>query len=141
MLKKRLIFTLLYQKKNFYLSRNFRLQKIGDIKWLKKNYNFTLLTRCVDEIILLDVSREKQNLKDFVNIIKKISEDCFIPLSVGGKIVFADIDKSLCLDPMKLEHLITKRTKAIIVCDYGMTLANHDKIKNIAKKKQPKNFT
>lgn len=86
MLKKRLIFTLLYQKKNFYLSRNFRLQKIGDIKWLKKNYNFTLLTRCVDEIILLDVSREKQDLKDFVNIIKKISEDCFIPLSVGGKI-------------------------------------------------------
>ena len=71
MLKKRLIFTLLYQKKNFYLSRNFRLQKIGDIKWLKKNYNFTLLTRCVDEIILLDVSREKQDLKDFVNIIKK----------------------------------------------------------------------
>ena len=55
-------------------------------------------------------------------------------LSVGGKIVFADIDKSLCLDPTKLEYLITKKTKAIIVCDYGMTLANHDKIKLIAKK-------
>ena len=36
MLKKRLIFTLLYQEKNFYLSRNFRLQKIGDLNWLKK---------------------------------------------------------------------------------------------------------
>ena len=55
-------------------------------------------------------------------------------LSVGGKIVFADIDKSLCLDPFKLEKLITKKTKAIIVCDYGMELANHDKIKFIAKK-------
>jgi len=55
-------------------------------------------------------------------------------LSVGGKIVFADIDKSLCLDPFKLEKLITKKTKAIIVCDYGMKLANHDKIKFIAKK-------
>lgn len=90
MLKKRLIFTLLYQNKNFYLSRNFRLQKIGDIKWLKKNYNFTLLTRCIDEIILFDVSREKQNLKDFINVIKSISEDCFIPLSVGGKISTLD---------------------------------------------------
>ncbi len=55
-------------------------------------------------------------------------------LSVGGKIVFADIDKSLCLDPLKLEKLITKRTKAIIVCDYGMNLANHDEIIRIAKK-------
>ena len=55
-------------------------------------------------------------------------------LSVGGKIVFADIDKSLCLDPLKLEKLITKKTKAIIVCDYGMRLANHDKIKFVAKK-------
>lgn len=55
-------------------------------------------------------------------------------LSVGGKIVFADIDKSLCLDPLKLEKLITKKTKAIIVCDYGMKIANHDKIKIIAKK-------
>lgn len=55
-------------------------------------------------------------------------------LSVGGKVVFADIDKSLCLDPLKLENLITKKTKAIIVCDYGVRLANHDKIRAIAKK-------
>ena len=55
-------------------------------------------------------------------------------ISVGGKIVFADIDKSLCLDPLKLEKLITKKTKALIVCDYGMRLANHNKIKLIAKK-------
>ena len=55
-------------------------------------------------------------------------------LSVGGKIVFADIDKSLCLDSTKLEPLITNRTKAIIVCDYGMRLADHDKINFIAKK-------
>jgi dTDP-4-amino-4,6-dideoxygalactose transaminase len=55
-------------------------------------------------------------------------------LSVGGKIVFSDVDKSLCLDPSKLEKLITKKTRAIIVCDYGMRLANHNKIKLIAKK-------
>lgn len=63
------------------------------------------------------------NIADFQSII-----------SVGGKIVFADIDKSLCIDTTKLEKLITKKTKAIIVCDYGMTLANHYKINLIAKK-------
>ena len=33
---KRIIFTLLYSNNNFYLSRNFNLQKVGDINWLKK---------------------------------------------------------------------------------------------------------
>ena len=55
-------------------------------------------------------------------------------LAVGGKIVFADIDDSLCIDANKIERLITNKTKAIIVCDYGMALANHKKIKLIAKK-------
>ena len=41
MLKKRVIFTLLYDSGSFMLSRNFRLQKVGDIQWLKKNYNFS----------------------------------------------------------------------------------------------------
>jgi len=40
MLKKRIIFTLLYIDGFFYQSRNFNLQKVGDVQWLKKNYNF-----------------------------------------------------------------------------------------------------
>ena len=40
---KRIIFTLLFSDNNFYLSRNFTLQKVGDIKWLKKNYDFQKL--------------------------------------------------------------------------------------------------
>lgn len=63
------------------------------------------------------------NIADFQSII-----------SMRAKIVFADIDNSLCIDPNKIENLITKKTKAIIVCDYGMRLADHDKIKIIAKK-------
>ena len=86
MLKKRLIFSLLFDNGNFFLSRNFRLQKIGNFEWLKKNYDFTLIAKCVDEIIILDVSRGKQDIKNFCNTIKKFTKDCFIPLSVGGKI-------------------------------------------------------
>ena len=41
MLKKRLIFTLLYDSGNFMLSRNFNLQRVGDVNWLAENYNFS----------------------------------------------------------------------------------------------------
>ena len=39
-LLKRIIFCLYYQDGFFYLSRNFRLQKVGDVDWLIKNFGF-----------------------------------------------------------------------------------------------------
>ena len=33
---KRIIFNLLFSNGNFYLSRNFNLQKVGDLEWIKK---------------------------------------------------------------------------------------------------------
>jgi len=93
MLKKRIIFTLLYQNKSFYLSRNFRLQKIGNLEWLKKNYDFSILTKSVDEIIILNVSREKNQIEDFSKAIKTFSKECFLPISAGGKIIDIDVAK------------------------------------------------
>jgi cyclase len=93
MLKKRIIFTLLYQNKSFYLSRNFRLQKIGNLDWLKKNYDFSILTKSVDEIIILNVSREKNQIENFSKVIKKFSKECFLPISVGGKIIDIEVAK------------------------------------------------
>ena len=48
MIKKRIIFTLLLSEKNFILSRNFVHQKVGDINWLKKNYNFKSTSNFID---------------------------------------------------------------------------------------------
>ena len=93
MLKKRIIFTLLYQDKSFHLSRNFRLQKIGNLDWLKKNYDFSNLTKSVDEIVLLNVSRYKKNYNDFCTTIKKFTKECFIPIAVGGGINNLEIAK------------------------------------------------
>ena len=62
MLKKRLIFTLLFSDGHFMLSRNFKLQKVGDLNWLNENYNFSKISFFIDELIILDVSR---NFKDF----------------------------------------------------------------------------
>ena len=45
---KRLIFTLLYDSGHFVLSRNFRLQRVGDINWLKSNYNFERIGFSID---------------------------------------------------------------------------------------------
>lgn len=85
---KRIIFTLLYKDRNFFLSRNFRLQKVGDINWLKNNYSFGKTCEYVDEIIVLHVAdnptiKQKQNFIEDVNEFKK---KLFVPLILGGGI-------------------------------------------------------
>lgn len=86
MLKKRLIFILLYNDGQFMLSRNFRLQKVGDIKWLQKNYDFAKVSFSIDELVVLDVTRGQRDLKRFCNTLKKISAECFLPIAAGGGI-------------------------------------------------------
>jgi imidazole glycerol-phosphate synthase subunit HisF len=85
MIKKRIIFTLLLSNKSFILSRNFVHQKVGDINWLKKNYNFKSTSNYIDELIIINVDK-KRNKKDFFEISKKIAKECFVPISYGGGI-------------------------------------------------------
>ena len=84
MLKKRIIFTLLYCDGYFVQSRNFNLQKVGDVIWLEKNYDFKKISYFIDELIILDVSRNKKNLDLFLKNVNSISKYCFMPISVGG---------------------------------------------------------
>ena len=60
MLKKRIIFTLLYSDGYFFQSRNFNIQRVGDVEWLLINYNFDNISYFIDELIILDISREKK---------------------------------------------------------------------------------
>ena len=75
---KRLIFTLLYSDGYFMLSRNFRLQKVGDINWLFANYDLMNLTNYIDELIILNISKKKIK-NDFLKTINLISQKTFIP--------------------------------------------------------------
>lgn len=84
MLRKRLIFTLIYCDGYFMQSRNFRLQKVGDIKWLKQNYKFKKTSFSIDELIILDASRENKLSRQFLDDVESLAMDCFIPISVGG---------------------------------------------------------
>ena len=86
MLKKRLIFTLLYSDGNFMLSRNFKLQKVGNLNWLNENYNFSKISFFIDELIILDVSRNNRDLDIFCSHIKTLTKNCFVPISAGGGI-------------------------------------------------------
>lgn len=84
MLKKRLIFTLLFSNGQFMLSRNFRLQKVGDMKWLQANYDFSHISYSIDELIVLDVTRGEKDPINFCNALKQITRGCFVPISAGG---------------------------------------------------------
>ncbi|MDP3651338.1 MAG: HisA/HisF-related TIM barrel protein [Rhodoferax sp.] len=84
MLKKRLIFTLLYCQGQFMLSRNFRLQNVGNLNWLRTNYNFSHISFSIDELVVLDVTRQDRNTDTFCDALKALSEGCFVPIAAGG---------------------------------------------------------
>ena len=124
MLKKRVIFTLLYDNGSFMLSRNFRLQRVGDLEWLKKNYNFSKISFSIDELIILDISRTKRDHKKFLNHIRALSEVCFIPIAAGGGVRDIDFAHSLVnngADKVVINSLVGKSIEVIdnIVAELG----------------------
>jgi len=95
MLKKRVIFTLLYDHGSFMLSRNFCLQKVGNLRWLQKNYNFSQIAFSIDELIILDVSKGERDQDKFCEHVKALAEDCFIPIAAGGGIRDLELARKL----------------------------------------------
>jgi len=96
-LKKRLIFTLLFNSSHgsFVLSRNFRLQSVGDINWIFNNYDIRKITRYIDELVLLDVSRDSHNRTLFADVLSQLSSHCHIPVCAGGGIHTPEIANQL----------------------------------------------
>ena len=90
MIKKRIIFTLLLSGQNFILSRNFVHQKVGDINWLNKNYNFKSTSNFIDELVIINVDKKRDH-ENFFKISKKIAKECFVPISYGGGIESLEI--------------------------------------------------
>ena len=67
-------------------SRNFRLQKVGDVTWLEKNYQFQKISFSIDELIILNASRGIKLINDFAVTINQLSNGIFIPIAAGGGI-------------------------------------------------------
>lgn len=85
-MKKRLIFTLLFEQGAFVLSRNFRTQRVGDLEWLEKNYDFSKVAFFIDELIILDVSQSDRNISEFAATVRSVAQGCFAPIAAGGGI-------------------------------------------------------
>ncbi len=143
MLKKRLIFTLIYSDRAYMLSRNFRLQRVGDIHWINKNYNFPQIATALDELIVVDATKTKKQTKEFLEQLKLVVDSCFIPVAAGGGIDSlakaelllnsgADkliINTVLYTDPALVKELVKIYGKQCIIAsvDYKMT-AGHPEV-------------
>jgi cyclase len=86
MLRKRIIFTLIYCDGYFMQSRNFRLQKVGNLNWLEKNYKFQSIAFSLDELIVLNASKTEKNNTEFATMVSSLVNDVFIPIAAGGGI-------------------------------------------------------
>jgi cyclase len=88
MINKRIIYSLLYSNGFFHLSRNFRLQKVGDINWIKSNYGFGETCNSIDELIITLVTNnpDKAEYKEYFKNIKILKKNFFVPLTLGGGI-------------------------------------------------------
>ena len=83
MLKKRIIPLLLLNEDRLIKTIKFEKYKdVGDPISTVKIFSDS----DADEIILLDVNRKKKSIENLSKYLKKISENCFVPLSVGGGI-------------------------------------------------------
>ena len=87
---KRIIFTLLHADGAYMLSRNFRLQRVGDIDWVLMNYRIREVSLGIDELMILDVSRDAADRDRFRSEVRTLVEECFVPVTVGGRIASLD---------------------------------------------------
>src|SRR5258708_19979781 len=84
MVKNRLLFTLLMQNGTYMLSRNFRLQAVGDLDWIKECYDFEAIAYSIDELVVLNVTRGEKNIKAFGDHVSELVRNCMIPIACGG---------------------------------------------------------
>lgn len=86
MLRKRIIFSLIYSDGYFTQSRNFRLQKVGNLNWLEKNYKFQKIAFSLDEIVVIDASRTHRSIVNFAALVSDLVNNVFLPICAGGGI-------------------------------------------------------
>jgi cyclase len=112
------------------LSRNFNLQNVGDLEWLKDNYDFHAIASSIDELVVLNVDRDEKRSDEFAKIVSELAKDCFVPLAAGGgidsiqdayKLLNAGADKLVLNSPFYLDKYLVSEIadvfgKQCVVC-------------------------
>jgi cyclase len=83
---KRIIFALLHCDGHYMLSRNFGLQRVGDIGWVLRNYEIRRVSLGIDELMILDVSPQGSDRSVFHRDVERLVTECFVPVTVGGRL-------------------------------------------------------
>ncbi len=84
MLKKRMILCLLMTNDGVFCnSRNFTLQPVGELSWIRKYLDFL----AIDELVLVNVDRERKSIVRFAEQMMALAKFCFVPISAGGGVV------------------------------------------------------
>ena len=50
----------------------------------RKNYNFKQISSFIDELVVLDVTRNNRDINLFSDMLKKLTSECFVPIAAGG---------------------------------------------------------
>lgn len=70
----------------FFNSRGFKLQPVGELDWINRYLDF----EAIDELVLLNISREDKSVVRFSEHMLQLSKLCFVPISAGGGVTSHD---------------------------------------------------
>ncbi|HLO44682.1 MAG TPA: HisA/HisF-related TIM barrel protein [Leadbetterella sp.] len=60
------------------------MQKVGNLSWLEKNYKFQKIAFAIDELIVLNASRNNKSISEFSAMLNSLVNSVFIPIAAGG---------------------------------------------------------
>lgn len=106
------------------LSRNFRLQRVGNLNWIENHYNFKNIAFSIDELIILNVNRDERKLLEFSHTITKIIKNVFVPIAVGGGVTSMEYAKVLFMsgaDKIIINSILTENPSLVkeLISEYG----------------------
>lgn len=139
MLKKRIIFIIYYADGCFHLSRNFKLQRIGDISVLFSKFGFSDILKGLDELVILNVSRSNSSIdfEQYNFFVRKLLDEAFVPITLGGglrNMEQVDINFSLGCDKVLFNTSFFENKNLIndTIIKYGSqaVVLNFDFVKN-----------
>jgi cyclase len=86
---------------------------VGNLEWLKKNYDFSKISYSIDELVVLDVSRGNRSFVDFCSALKMLTDGCFVPIAAGGGV-----------DKLETAQMLLRSGADKIVINSGLYLKN-----------------
>lgn len=64
----------------FCNSRDFKLQPVGELAWIRRYLSFD----AIDELVLLNIDRKPKSMSAFAGQLRQLGRLCFVPIAAGG---------------------------------------------------------